>query len=54
MPQIYLFATMLGPGMVTEDIRYLHSSRPTKEEADEFCKHLNRMCVAVNYRVVEE
>lgn len=54
MPGIYLVATLSGTGAVMQNIRYLHSSPQTPEEAEEACRTLNKALVSVQYRVVDE
>ena len=49
MPQVYLVATING-----QDIRYLHGTRNTHDEALLLCTQLNTLSDAFEYRVVED
>ena len=49
MPQVYLVATING-----QDIRYLHGTRDTPDEALLLCTQLNAMADFFEYRVVED
>lgn len=49
MPHVYLVATING-----QDIRYLHGTRETTNEALLLSSQLNTMADAFEYRVVEE
>lgn len=52
--QVYLFVTLSQTGAVMQDIRYLHGTRDTKEEADDLCSDLNKLLVNARYCVVED
>jgi len=49
MPQVYLFATING-----QDVRYLHGTRETMDEALLLCSQLNAMADFFEYRIVED
>ena len=49
MPQVYLVATING-----QDIRYLHGTRETTDEALLLSSQLNTMADFFVYRVVED
>lgn len=54
MHQVYLFVTLSQTGAVLQDVRYLHGTRDTQEEADGLCSDLNKLLVNARYGVVEE